>query len=408
MKLASRVLHLAESATLGLNDRIEALRAGGKEIYNLTAGQLSDRPPGALVNLIKSECDFLKSYQYSPVPGDTVLREKLVREREKARGIDLGNSRCLITCGGKQALANALGAILNPGDEVVLLAPYWVSYPEMVKLWGGLPRIVETRALENYTPRMEDVEGAMGPRTRALIINSPNNPAGIHYDNRWMEALASLLETYPGVWIISDEIYSDLSYFDPKPRYFYQTHPHLLERTIMVDGISKALGATGLRIGYCFVPEELFKPLVRLQGQTTSGANSLIQRSLREITPPIMEEYLAPIRTQLRENVGILLKALPGQALAGCRYQTMSAFYYLLDFSSAPSFAPWSRHQNSGPDYSPAFCDDLLSKTHVALVPGQAFGVPNTARISLVSHREEFKEACGRIGDFLQKFPPEG
>ena len=154
---------------------------------------------------------------------------------------------CIVGNGSKHVIYNILGAILNPGDEVILITPYWVSYPEMVKFWGGVPVVIDSHAFDGYTPDFDDIKKVIGQRTKAIIINSPNNPAGIHYSDQWMQKFATFMLDYPEIAIISDELYSEITYFDPAPTYFYQHETKLLERTFIVNGISKSFACSGVK-----------------------------------------------------------------------------------------------------------------------------------------------------------------
>ena len=187
---------------------------------------------------------------------------------------------CLISNGAKHSITNVLAGLLNSGDEVVLLAPYWISYPYMINLFGGVPVVVKSNIYDQFTPSVSEIEDKITSKTKAIIINSPNNPTGVFYRDDWMNEFAEMNEKYEHVAIISDEIYYKLNYYDPNPTYFYQKKPDLLERTIIIDGISKVLSSTGLRIGYTIAQKDFIKDLTKLQGQTASGANSLIQKAL--------------------------------------------------------------------------------------------------------------------------------
>ncbi len=402
MKLSSRVKDLNESVTLKLNAKATSLADEGKEIYNLTAGQLPFRPLPEFTNLLRSELDFLKSYQYSPVAGFGELRKKIIKNIEASRDIKIPEDfDCVVGNGAKHAIANVLGCLLEHADEVVLLAPYWVSYPEMVKFCRGIPVIVGSSSFDQFEPSIDDIEAAMTSETRAIIINSPNNPAGIHYSAKWMKEFATMIKKFPDVAIISDEIYFELSYFDPKPTFFYQYEPELLNRTVIVDGISKTLASTGLRIGWCICPADLAAAVTKLQGQTTSGANSLVQRALSGFDLSLIESFLEPIKRHLRDNSETLKEALRTEKLSHAWYQSTSAFYFLVDFTQAPIMQHFKKSVDDTTDYSFEICEKLLEEFGVAMVPGQAFGMANTARLSLVMEKEPFKTACQKLTQFM-------
>lgn len=407
MELSTRVKGMQESVTLRLNSRALELTESGKQIYNLTAGQLPFRPPQEFIESIRSELDFLKSYQYSPVAGFAELRKKILNHIETSRGINFNSLDeefdCVISNGAKHSISNLLGAIINPGDEVVIISPYWISYPEMIKFCRGVPIIVQSSIFDVFTPPLSEIKKAISERTKAIIINSPNNPAGIHYSEEWMNEFAEILLENPHVSIISDEIYFEVIYYDPKPTYFYQKHPELLKRTIIVDGISKAFASTGLRIGYCIAPKSICKGIENLQGQLTSSANSLVQRALINYNFSSSHQFLIPVKNHLRENAIIIREKLKEANLMKCWYQPTSAFYFMIDFTQTPAYMRYRQNKGDKTDYSYQICEDILDQLGVVIVPGTDFGMPNSARISLVLQPAAFSEAMEKIVQFLVK-----
>ena len=406
MELSSRVKGMAESVTLKLNSLALEMSEQGKQVYNLTAGQLPFRPPQQFVDSIRNELDFLKSYQYSPVSGFTELRQKIIAHIEEARGIHFSSVKdetfdCVISNGAKHSISSILGAIVNPGDEVIIISPYWLSYPEMIKFCHGVPVIVKSSIYDVFTPSMADIRKAISQKTKAIIINSPNNPAGIHYSDEWMNEFAELLEENQDLVVISDEIYFEVCYYDPKPTYFYQKNPELLKRTVIVDGISKAFASTGLRIGYCIAPKMLCKAIENLQGQLTSSANSLIQRAMLNYNFSNSAQFLGPVKLHLRENSNVIREKFKEYHLMKCWYQPVSAFYFMIDLSQTTVFEKYRKDKNDHTDYSMKICEDILNQTGVVIVPGTDFGLINSARISLVLPKEAFTEAIDKLVRFL-------
>ncbi len=405
MELSSRVKGIPESVTLKLNSKAMELSESGKQVYNLTAGQLPFRPPQSFIDAIRSELDFLKSYQYSPVAGFTDLRKKIIAHIESTRGINFQTLDepfdCVISNGAKHAISNILGAIVNPGDEVIIISPYWISYPEMIKFCRGIPIEIKSSVFDVFTPPLSEIRKAISEKTKAIIINSPNNPAGIHYSDEWMQEFAELLMEHPHVNVISDEIYFEVCYYDPKPTYFYQKKPELLKRTIIVDGISKAFASTGLRIGYCIGPQNVCKAIENLQGQLTSSANSLIQRAMMDYDFSGSAQFLIPVKNHLRDNANVIREKLLAAHLMKCWYQPVSAFYYMIDFSQTPVFERYTKNRKDKTDYSVQICEDMLNEMGVVIVPGTDFGMTNSARLSLVLHKEAFSEAMDKIVQFL-------
>jgi aspartate aminotransferase len=403
MKISKRVSNISESITLKLNAAAVSMEKEGKKVWNLTAGQLPFRPSNEFSEVLRSELVFLNSFQYSPVAGFNDLKEKVISYFEESRNASVKETHgVLISNGGKHSISNVLASIVDPGDEVILLAPYWVSYPEMIKLYGGTSRVVSSSIYEEFQPPLEDVESALESGAKTIIVNSPNNPSGIHYSEKWMKGFAELMKKYDDVTIISDEIYFELNYFDPKPTYFYQFAPELLSRTIIIDGVSKNMALTGLRVGFCIAPKELISVMSKLQGQTTSGANSLIQKALLGFNFNLIGDYLTPIKGHLRDNARTVQDKFRDNQLSQCWYQTKSAFYFLVDFSGAPVMDNYKKNPDDKADYSAQVCEDLLEKHGVAIVPGIAFGTPNSARISLVPTKDFFSEAIGKLVEFMK------
>ncbi len=406
MELSSRVKGMPESVTLKLNSRAMEMSEAGKQVYNLTAGQLPFRPPQQFIDSIRSELDFLKSYQYSPVSGFTELRKKIISHIEEARGIHFSAIKdetfdCVISNGAKHSISSILGVLINPGDEVIIISPYWLSYPEMIKFCHGVPVIVQSSIFDVFTPSLVDIRKALSHKTKAIIINSPNNPAGIHYSHEWMTEFADLMLEHPDLCVISDEIYFEVCYYDPKPTYFYQIKPELLKRTIIVDGISKAFASTGLRIGYCIGPKVICKAIENLQGQLTSSANSLIQRAMLNYNFSNSAQFLGPVKIHLRENANVIREKFKEYNMMKCWYQPVSAFYFMIDFTQTPVFDKYRKDKNDHNDYSMIICEDMLNQLGVVIVPGTDFGMVNSARISLVLHKEVFTEAIDKLVKFL-------
>lgn len=401
MLLSSRVKGIHDSITMKLNEKALQLTEEGKVIYNLSGGQLPIKPSHEFIEKIHHQLNFLKSYQYSPSAGFPALRKKLlnhfVSQRKLPAELFEIEWDVILSNGSKHTLYNALGAMIDPGDEVVLLAPYWVSYPEMVKFWGGIPTVVKSNVFDAFVPAIEDIRKAMTPRTKVIIVNSPNNPSGVHYSEAWMREFAGLMNEYPDVLVISDEVYSDITYFDPKPTYFYQIDHSLLRRTVIVSAISKTLASTGLRLGWAIAPSSAVSAMSKIQGQTTSGPNSLIQRALLDFDFQFLDGFLTPVKNHIRQNAATLREKFREGNLGHCWYQSSSAFYFMIDFSRTPMFQRFESDQ----DHSYTITDELLNEEGITVVPGSDFGIPNTARISLVIEEIPFQEAITRIVRYL-------
>lgn len=406
MQLSSRVQTSKESVTLKVNEQVTKIAMSGRHVYNMTAGQLPFKPSSEFIRELEKQLNFLKSYQYGPTAGFGKLREKLLEHTRNKRSVSFdalpSEVDCVISNGSKQSLYNVLGALINPGDEVGLLTPYWVSYPEMIRFWGGVVKEVHSHTFDAYTPALDEVESIITPKLKAIIINSPNNPAGIHYSDEWMKGFGEIVKRYPELIIISDELYSEISYFDPAPTYFYQYFPELLAQTVIVDGISKSFACTGLRIGYCIGDKKLMDGIAKLQSQTTSGPNSLVQRALIDFNFHLLENFFDPVKQQLRSCAQILREAFRSHGLSHCWYQTTSAFYYLIDFSRMPFYERYVSGDEKR-DCSEEIVNDILESTGVALVPGAAFGHPNTARMSMTIEVAPFEEGVNKLVAYMAK-----
>lgn len=401
MKLASRLKNISPSLTQKKNEEINELINEGEFVYNLTSGQLPFHPPKELIASLESELKFLNSFQYSPVAGNTELLKKIIQNFKIERNLTEYNGESIISNGAKQSIYNALGALIEKGDEVLLIAPYWVSFSEMIKFWQGAPKIINSFSYDNYEPDLKLLESSITDKTKVLILNSPNNPTGVSYSAEWMEGFAKLLKKFPDLIIISDEIYSKLCYFDPKPTYFYQFDQSLLERTIVINGISKSFAATGLRIGYTIAPVEIVNAMRLIQSQTTSGANSLSQRALSNLSFESNSHFLEEVLDKIRNNASFLREKLRESDLSHCWYQSTGAFYFLFNFSSTPYFE--SHFGTEKEDRSKAICDQLFKEKKVALVPGKPFGAPNCGRLSLAFDELLFEEAITHIVEFCRQ-----
>ena len=337
--LSDRVASARESITLKLNAKAEELKAKGEQIDNLTAGQLPFPPDERLSEGIVRQLKELKSFQYSPVPGFPALRKKAMKYVEDTRGITLDGESfdCVVSTGAKQSLFNLIAAIVDPGDEVIILSPYWVSYPEIIRYWQGKPVAVGTSEGNLAEgPAIADIARAITSKTKAIMLNTPGNPSGVYYRDEWMKEFAQLMVDHPQVQIISDEIYSQLYYIGDGPKFPYHFRPELLERTFIVDGISKSMACTGLRIGFSLGNKRVMGAMAKVQGQSTSGACSLVQKALMEYDFAGIQDYLTPIKKHLHANSAVVKEKLEQYGLGSAWYQINGAFYFFMSFAGHP------------------------------------------------------------------------
>jgi aspartate aminotransferase len=386
-KLSARVRGLSPSRTIAMNLRARKLREAGVDVIDLTVGEPDFPTPEPVREAAKRAIDEGNN-RYTPVAGYNDLREAVSRKLKRENGLDYPPSRTMVSNGAKHCIANALLALVDPGDEVLIPAPHWVSYAELVKLAGGTPISLPTLASEGYKLKAAALEAATSPRTKALILCSPSNPTGAVYSRPELEALAAVLERRARVWAISDEVYEHIDYVGSHAS--IASIPSLAERTVLVNGVSKAYAMTGWRIGYLAGPEELVKACIDLQGQMTTNASSIAQRAAfaaLESGTSLIGGMQAAFRRR-RALVVEGARALPGLSLV----EPEGAFYVFPDVSS---------YFGGAVRGSDDFADFLLDEARVAVVPGSAFGDDRCVRISFASADERLAAALARMDKAL-------
>lgn len=392
--IAKRLLQIKVSATSGLTQKAAALQAQGRDIISLTQGQPDLHTPD---NIKRAACDAIArgETRYPPTNGITPLREAIVAKFSRENGLDYAVAQTIVSTGGKQVIANALLATLDPGDEVVIPAPYWVSYPELVQLFDAMPVIAHATAESGFKLTAEALEAALTSRTRWLIFNSPSNPSGATYTREELKTLAEVLLRHPKVWILADDIYEHLTYDDLAFATIAQVEPRLKDRTLTVNGVSKAYAMTGWRIGYAAGPLELINAMSKVQGHFTSGACSIAQWAAAEaLGGP--QDFLAESR-QLFSGRRDLVVSMLNDA-AGIECHTPSGAFYVY-----PSCAkliglrtPRGRRIETDED----FAAELLEAEGVGVVHGSAFGLGPHFRISYATSTRRLEDACRRIQRF--------
>ncbi len=398
-KLAHRVKDLKPSATLAINAKAKALRSKGVDIVNLSAGEPDFDTPGHIKEAaIKAiEQGFTR---YTPVPGIPELREAVCTKIKEDYGLEYSIDEVVITCGAKQALFNLAQALFEPGDEVILLAPYWVSYPPIVELAGAKPVIVGGAQERNFEPDLKLLEDALSPRTQGLILNSPSNPTGLVYSTEFLQGLAQLARQRDLV-IISDDIYDHLRFDGKGPENILSVAPDLRNQVIIVNGVSKTYAMTGWRIGWAVGPREIIAAVSRIQGQSTSNANSIAQKAaLAALCGP--QDCVAEMRKHFKRRAQLLyqeLSQIPGLRLTA----PQGTFYTFVNFA-----AYYGCLTPSGTEIkdSLSLCDYLLEEARVATVPGIAFGDDNCLRLSFANADEEILKGVARIKEALTRLKP--
>lgn len=400
--IAKRLEKIKPSATLALAAKAQELKAQGKDVIGLAVGEPDFDTPDHIKSAAKKAMDEGKT-KYTPVPGTPELRKAIAEKFKRENGLEYKPEQVIVGTGGKQVLYNAFMATLNAGDEVVIAAPYWLSYPEMVALAEGTPVIVNTTAQDGFKMKPADLEAAITSKTKWVILNSPSNPTGAAYTAEELKALGEVLKKHPDVWILSDDIYEHLTYDDFKFTTIAQVVPELYDRTLTVNGVSKAYAMTGWRIGYAAGPLELIKAMSKVQGQSTSNPSSISQAAaLAALNGD--QEFLKEWRAKFKERrdlvVGLLSKA-DGITCAAPE----GAFYV---FASCDGVIGKKTPDGKTIQTDADFCAYLVEQHNVVVVPGAEFGLSPCFRVSYALSKETLTKACERIQKACQELAPAG
>jgi len=392
-KLSDRVKRLGFSQTFVMSNKVREMRAEGTDVISLTLGEPDFDVPD---NIKQAAFDAIhQNYShYSPVPGFLELREAIANKLKRDNNLDYKPTQICVSNGAKQAIINVLAAILNDGDEVLLPAPYWVSYDEMVKMMGGNSVILSTSYVTDFKVTAEQLEEAITDKTKAILFSSPCNPSGGYYTYDELKSIAAVVARYPHVTIISDEIYEYINY-ETKTTSIAQ-FPEVYEQTAVINGMSKAFAMTGWRIGYSACPEWLAKACEKIQGQMTSGANTVAQRaSITALqTDPTEYRYMIDAFRKRRDLVYDLIKEIPGFKVL----LPKAAFYFFPDISYYLGKTINGKVIENADD----FAMFILEHAHVGCVGGVSFGSPECIRFSYAASEEELIEAMRRIKELLE------
>ena len=395
--LSNRVLNLAESATLEMTRLSRELKAKGVDVITLSIGEPDFNTPDKIKEAGKLAIDNNITH-YPPVPGFMELREAIVHKLKRDNNLDFDASQIVVSTGAKHSLINVFMCILNDGDEVIIPAPYWVSYPEMVNLSGGKPVIVNTDISNDFKVTPEQIKAAITSKTKAFLFNSPSNPTGSVYTNDELKAIADVFAQYPDIVIVADEIYEYIN-FEGKHTSI-GTFDEIKDRVVVVNGVSKGMAMTGWRIGYIAAPQVIASACTRLQGQYTSGTGTISQMAALEAvkTDPKESTDLKNMVTAFNERRKLLIKLVKDIPHFVSNIP-VGAFYLFPDVSYYYGKKFNGKTINNGTE----LCMFLLNEAHVALVPGEAFGSPECIRISYATSKELITEAVNRIKLALEK-----
>lgn len=391
-KLSDRLNRLAPSATLAMSQKSGEMKAQGIDVINMSVGEPDFNTPDHIKEAAKKAIDENYS-RYSPVPGYIEPRKAIVEKLKKENGLEYSTNEILVSNGAKQSVCNTVMALVNDGEEVIIPAPYWVSYPQMVKLAGGEPVIVEAGFEQNFKMTPEQLEAAITPKTRMLILCSPSNPTGSVYSEEELRGLAEVIKRHEGLYVLADEIYEHINYVGK-----HSSIAHIegmRERTIIVNGVSKAYAMTGWRIGFIAAPEWIVKGCNKLQGQYTSGPCSVSQKAAEAAYTTSQEcvETMRKAFERRRDLIVELAKDIPGLEVN----KPEGAFYL---FPKCSSFFGKS-YNGKKIENSTDLAMFLLEVGHVATVGGDAFGDPYCFRMSYATSDDNIREAMKRIKDTL-------
>ena len=391
--LSERINSLPVSATLAMASKARELKSKGVDVIGLSLGEPDFNTPEfikqAAINAVEENWN-----SYSPVDGYADLKEAICKKFKRDNNIQYKPSQIVVSTGAKQSIANVCMVLLNPGDEVLLPAPYWVSYSAIATLAEAKSVIIPSTIENDFKISPEQLEGSINSKTKLVMFNSPNNPSGTIYTKKELEAMGEILKKYPDVYILSDEIYEHINY--GTPHFSIAGIPDLYDRTITVNGVAKAFAMTGWRIGYIGAPEWIAKACNKMQGQITSGANCIAQRAtITALNEPITKiQYMIDEFAKRREIIIELLNNIPGIKLN----KPSGAFYVFPDVSSYFGKVLNGKKIKNATD----FALYLLEKAHVATVTGEAFGNGNCIRISYAASEEKIRLAIERISSALK------
>lgn len=391
--LSNRINALEESATIAMAQKARELKAQGIDVISLSLGEPDFKTPVHIQKAAKDAIDSGNFFAYPPVPGYPELRKGIADKLKKENNIDCTPENIVVSNGAKHSIANIFMAMINPGDEVIVYAPYWVSYVELIKLAEGVPVIIEGTLEQDFKAPVEALKNAISPKTKAIIYSSPSNPTGSVFTKQELQEIADVVLQHENLFVISDEIYEYITF--EGEHVSIASLPGMFDRTIVVNGFSKGHAMTGWRVGYICAPLWISKACNKMQGQFTSGVNSIAQRAAIEAINGDQEptRKMAATYKARRQLVLDGLNQIPGIK----SNKPGGAFYVFPDISYFFGKSDGDSTINTAED----FAMFLLNKAHVSVVTGDAFGAPNCIRISYAASDEHLKEALVRINKAL-------
>ena len=393
-QLSDRLNRLSPSATLAMSQKSGEMKAQGIDVINLSVGEPDFNTPDHIKDAAKKAVDENYS-RYSPVPGYPELRKAIVDKLQKENNLEYGLNEVLVSNGAKQCVCNAVMALVNNGDEVIVPAPYWVSYPQMVKLAGGIPVYVNAGFEQNFKMTPQQLEAAITPKTKMLILCSPSNPTGSVYSKEELQALADVIRRHDDLYVLADEIYEHINYVGKHAS--IAQFDGMKERCVIVNGVSKAYAMTGWRIGYMAAPEWIIKGCNKLQGQYTSGPCSVSQKAA-EAAYTLDQGCVEDMRLAFERRRNLVVKL--AKEINGLEVNVPEGAFYL--FPKCSSFFG-KRTDGYVINNATDLAMYLLEVGHVATVSGDAFGDPECIRFSYATSDDNLREAMKRIKEALGK-----
>jgi len=391
-KLSKLISSLSESETIAMTRKSNEMRASGIEVISMSLGEPDFPTPRHIKEAAKKAIDNDYSH-YAPVVGYPELREAIVNKFKKENNLSYGIENIMVSNGAKHTITNILTALLDPGDEVILPAPYWVSYREMIKLAGGVYKIIKTGIEKDFKITPQQLDNAITDKTKVIILNSPSNPSGAVYPENELRELSEIIKKHPDIFVISDEVYEHIIY---EGKHFSLAQiDEIKEQVIVVNSVSKSFAMTGWRVGYMAAPQWLVKACSNLQGQVTSGVNSVAQMAaLEALTGPMDETF--KMKNIFRKRRDIIVEAF--EKIKGVRVmRPQGAFYLFPDISGLLNRSFKGKTIKSSDD----LMWYLLEEAHVAAVSGNAFGTPECIRLSYATSEENIMKAMQRINEAL-------
>ncbi len=394
MFFSDKIKDVAPSKTSIISDLVFKLKGEGKEIISMAAGEL-DLGPEKKIRSKAIEVIKNGNTKYAPVSGLDELKEAISRKLLSENNLCYSKDNLIVSNGGKQVIYNALVSTINSGDEVIIVSPYWVSYPEMVKLCGGVPKILKTDRESNYQIDVEKFKALISKKTKWLILNSPNNPTGTIYSSETLRKIANILTKHTDIWVLYDEIYEKLNFTHKSTKNIVNIEKKLKKRVLLVNGFSKSYCMTGWRLGYGAGPKKLISSMLKVQSQSTSAANTIAQFAGINALDPLNNNFSSLLALLYRRQK-IMLREI--KKINGLLINKPEGAFYI--FPSIQYFIGKKLLDGTVIKDDMVFCTELLNRKKIAVVPGSSFGEKNGIRLSYALKEKEIRLACKRMKEF--------